>query len=410
MRDATDLLALYDDLSPDEQAALRDALGTDPALAARAARWRSLRAGVRAELSRDLPDRTLLVLHALADRPGDLNEEEQARLAEADLDGVLAKHPGLVAAVERIRADRAAFDAAWAEHTSPLAADEDRSPSERGGQAKRDRGAHRTASARRAESRPALTSDLRPASARPTRWAWRAAAMMAIVGFGALLTFLYVRDAGFQRIVAGEQTLVALADGSEVELAPGAILMIPREGADVDPRQARLMVGTALFDIARDPEAPFHVQTPNADVTVLGTTFSVEITDVQGDDATRVVLASGRVQVAPRETDEEAVTLEPGQSTEVVRFDAPSPPRATDVAADLEWTGQLYARELSAAEVARRIAQATGEEVEVDSAIAGEPVSGTFYLDDGAEAALRPLALTLGADLLRTADGFRLAK
>ncbi|MEM6328272.1 MAG: FecR domain-containing protein [Bacteroidota bacterium] len=399
MRDATDLLALSDDLSPDERAALREALGADPALAEAAVRWRSLRAGVRAGLSRDLPDRTLLVLHALADRPDALTEAEKARLGAADLDGVLSKHPGLVTAVARIRADRDAFDAAWAEHAhlgDPTEAEN----------------AERRAPRRRthAESRPAVLSDARPARARPSRWAWRAVATFAVVAFGALTTFLYLRDAGFQRVVAGEQTLVALADGSEVELAPGAILMIPREGSDEDPRQARLMTGTALFDIVRDPSAPFHVETPNADVTVLGTTFSVEITEVQDEDATRVTLASGRVQVAPRELDEQAVTLEPGQSTEVVRFDAPSTPRATDVAADLEWTGTLFARELSAAEVARRIGQATGLRVDVDAALAGEPVSGTFHLDDGAEMALRPLALTLGADLLRTPDGFRLAK
>ncbi|HIG75631.1 MAG TPA: hypothetical protein EYQ24_13950 [Bacteroidetes bacterium] len=391
MRDATDLLALYDDLSPDEQAALRDALGTDPALAEAAARWRSLRAGVRAELSRDLPDRALLVLHALADRPEDLSESDRQRLAAADLDGALAQHPGLVAAVERIRADRDAFDAIWQEHAdAPIR----REPRRRSA----------------APSRSAMAPAARPARSRPTRWAWRASALVVIVAFGALLTFLYNRDAGFQRIVAGEQTLVALADGSEVELAPGAVLMIPREGADVDPRQARLLTGAALFDIVRQPDAPFHVQTPNADVTVLGTTFSVEITEVQSEDATRVVLASGRVRVAPRELDEQAVTLAPGEATEVVRFDAPAAPRATDVAADLAWTGELYARELSAAEVARRIAQATGQRVEVDAAIAGEPVSGTFHLDEGAEAALRPLALALGADLLRTADGFRLAQ
>ncbi|MEM1054495.1 MAG: FecR domain-containing protein [Bacteroidota bacterium] len=403
MRDATDLLALYDDLSPDEQVALRDAIGTDPVLAEAAARWRSLRAGVRAELSRDLPDRSVLVLHALADRPDDITEADRARLANADLESALAAHPGLVAAVERIRADRDAFEAAWTEHAR-LGDSADRP-------AEVDRVARRGSSQRaRAASRSAVPSASRPARSRPTRWVWRAAAMMAVVGFGALLTFLYARDADFQRIAAGEQMLVALADGSEVELAPGAVLMIPRENSDVDPRQARLMTGTALFDIVRDPTAPFNVQTPNADVTVLGTTFSVEITEVQDEDATKVVLASGSVRVAPRAMAEQAVTLEPGQSTEVVRFDAPAAPRATDVAADLEWTGELYARELSAAEVARRIAQATGRKVEVDAVLAGEPVSGTFHLDEGAEAALRPLALTLGADLLRTAEGFRLAK
>ena len=390
MRDATDLL-FHDDLSPDEQAALREALDQNPALAQAAMRWRSLRVGVRAELARDLPDRTLLVLHALADRD-DLTESEQARLAEAEMDGVLAQHPGLVSAVRRIRADRDAFDAIWAEHTA------DTAPEPTPPRALRQPAADRSAAP------PARTAR------RPTRWAWRAAATVAVVGFGALMTFLYTRDAGFERIVAGEQVLVALADGSEVELAPGAVLMVPREGSDRDPRQARLMAGKALFDVVRQPEAPFHIQTPNADVTVLGTTFSVDVTEAQDQDATRVTLASGRVRVAPRALAEQAVTLAPGETTQVVRFEAPLTPKQTDVAADLAWTGTLYARELSAAEVARRIGQESGLRIQVAPDLAGEPISGTFHVEDGPEAALQTLALALDADLLRTVDGFRLAR
>ncbi|MEL6615734.1 MAG: FecR domain-containing protein, partial [Bacteroidota bacterium] len=227
--------------------------------------------------------------------------------------------------------------------------------------------------------------------------------------FAAVLTFLYGRDAGFERIVAEEARLVAFADGSEAKLAPGAVMMVPREGSDEDPRQARLLAGSALFDIERDPTQPFEVQTPNADVTVLGTTFGV---DVEGEGtATHVVLASGRVRVAPREQADAAVELEPGQATRVAGLDAPEAPSPTDVATDLAWTGTVYARELSAAEVARRISAATGRPVTVDAGLAGESVSGTFHTDEGAQPALRTLALALDADLLRTPnDGFRLAR
>ena len=53
MRDP-DALAFYDALPPDERAALDTALREQPALAEAFARWQSLRAGVRAELARDL--------------------------------------------------------------------------------------------------------------------------------------------------------------------------------------------------------------------------------------------------------------------------------------------------------------------------------------------------------------------
>ena len=186
--------------------------------------------------------------------------------------------------------------------------------------------------------------------------------------------------------------------------------MVPRESSDLDPRQARLLAGTALFDIERDPDAPFRGADAECRLTVLGTTFGVAIEDLGTSSATRVVLASGRVRVAPRAQPEKSVTLAPGEATRILALDAPSAPAPADVAADLAWTGTLYARELSAAEVARRIAQATGARVEVDAELAGEPVSGSFHTDEGAEPALRTLALALGADLLRTADGFRLAR
>ena len=388
MRDATDLLALYDDLSPDDEAVLRSALDDAPELRDAGAHWARLRGAVRAGLSRDLSDRDLLVLHALADDANLLTPEERTRLDASGVAEAVSRHPGLAAAVGRIRDDRDAFEAAWDQHASgetPM-----RAPLR----------------PERAASRPAAV----PARQRPTRWAWRATAIASVVFFGAVLTFLYGRDAGFERIVAKEQTTVALADGSEATLAPGSVLMVPRASGERDPRQARLMAGTVLFDIVRDPEAPFEVQTPNAEVTVLGTTFSVEVTEIQQKDATRVVLASGKVQLAPRAKPAEAVTLSPGEEAAVVRFDAPEAPRLTDVAADLAWTGTLYARELSAAEVARRIAQVTGARVIVDAELAGEPVSGTFHTDRGAEPALRTLTLALDADLLRTADGFRLAR
>lgn len=400
---------LYGALPPEERAALRAALDASPELRAAAADWDALGARLRADLDAALPDREALVLHALAAR-GEatrdaLTDADRARLEASGAAGAAARHPGIAAASRRIQADADLFGALWDEAAAAPASGEAAAPEAPA--ARRERGPARRLAA--AAPREAASGVRAPARQRPTRWLWRGASLAAVVAFGALLSFLYLRDAEFERVTAGDEgRLVAFADGSEARLASGAVMMVPREGAD-DARQARLVAGSALFSVERDPANPFEVQTPNADVTVLGTTFGVEITGEGA--ATRVVLASGSVRVAPREQPGEAVTLEPGQATRVAGLDTPEAPGATDVAADLAWTGTVYARELSAAEVARRISAATGREVTVDAALAGEPVSGAFSTADGIEAALRPLALALGADLLRTPDdGFRLAR
>ena len=98
---------------------------------------------------------------------------------------------------------------------------------------------------------------------------------------------------------------------------------MPVEGAE-DARQARLLGGRALFRIERDPSNPFEVTTQNAEVMVLGTTFTVETNDVE----TEVVLVSGVVTLAPRATPDAAVTLAPGQRSTVLALDAPSAARA----------------------------------------------------------------------------------
>ena len=383
-----DRLALYDALPPEERAALDAELADRPALAEAFARWRSLRADVRAELSASLPDRAVLVLYALAD--DDLlsgAEREQLEASRADLDAALAKHPGLAAAVRRIRADRAAFERAWAEAAAPPAADP--TPA--------------------APPRPARAAD-RPRAAAPTRgaqparagrWVSRSLAAVAVAGFVALLATVALRDAGWETVTASEVQTLAFADGSTVELAPGARIMVPEGGAE-DGREARLLAGQALFRVVRDEAEPFEVTTPNAEVTVLGTTFSVEATDVR----TQVVLASGAVTLAPRAKPDAAVRLAPGERAEVLALDAPSAPVPADLGTALAWTGTT-ARDTPAAVVAERLGWRFGVPVTVDPALADERVNGEFGAD-GLDDAVRLLAASLDARAVPDGDGFRI--
>ncbi|GAB5537485.1 MAG: hypothetical protein Rubg2KO_37340 [Rubricoccaceae bacterium] len=376
-----DALALYDTLSPDDRAALEDALKTDPELATAFQSWRSLRANVRRTLSETLPDRTLLVLHALADQDDVLTaaEHRQLEASQADIQTALDRHPALVAAVRRTRNDRDVFEAAWAEaavEVAPVLDTPARTPS-----------APARAGDREMEASPRV-----PASRRPSRWVWRSAAVAVIAAFAVLGTWMVQRDAGFDRIVAEADQTVVMPDGSVANLAAGSVLMVPT--ADREPRQARLKSGSALFQIVPDADAPFRLQTANADITVLGTTFGVEASEVQ----TEVALVAGSVSLAPRRQPDVAVRLQPGESSRVLAADPPSAPVPTTRADVLAWTGSVPTSGPAGA-VAERIGTQFGVSVAVDNALMGELVSGRFDQETTAYEALNVLALALGADV-----------
>lgn len=380
MSEPFEQLAIYETLSPSERAELDRVMQDNPALAEAFAGWNSLRASVRKELVRDLPDRTLLVLYALADEAEEdvLTAAEKHRLANArdELEGALERHPGLVDAVRRIRQDREAFNFAWSTHTS--------------------KNGHRTPIVETSDDRPQMQLvRQKPAS----RWVWRIAAMIAVVLCGTLMTYLVQRDAGFVTITASEQMAVEFPDGSMVELMEGSVLMMP-ESENV--REARLMAGNALFDIRHDESHPFIVESHNAVVTVLGTSFGMNVTEVE----TSVVLVSGSVSFSSNGHRDEPVLLEPGERSTVMALEVPEQPTAADVNASLEWTGDLFIRSEPMSRVAQRLSYAFDVSVEVASELANEVVSGTrFDREAGVEAALQELALALGAEITETPDG-----
>src|SRR5690606_807254 len=177
MSEPFDALALYDALPPEERAAVDRALRENPALAEAFRRWQSLRAAVRRDLARVLPDRTLLILYALSDEPPPaaphLAAADPARLGAGvgPLGEAMATHPGLVDAVRRIGADRDAFERAWAAHvpTNGKAPAPSVSPPVR------------------ASDRPAAPA-MRPVRRRSG--VWRVAAVVAVVAFGTVLAYL----------------------------------------------------------------------------------------------------------------------------------------------------------------------------------------------------------------------------
>lgn len=85
-----------------------------------------------------------------------------------------------------------------------------------------------------------------------------------------------------------------LADGSAVELKPGAEIEFDNQGP---VRRVALRRGEAHFEV-RKSERPFVVEAGSVTVRAVGTAFSVQL----GADDVEVVVTEGRVQVAREET------------------------------------------------------------------------------------------------------------
>ena len=398
MSEPFDLAAHDGALNPEERAALLQAASADPSLAHALEHWRAVRHAIAVELSAAAPADELILFHAIDSTLLDvLDEPERARLAAARpaLEEAFSRHPALADLAGRLGADAGSFEEVWARHTSEGEARE--------AHAGRPRLVH-------GSDRPAM----RKARITPLwRYAGRLAAVIALVSLAAIATVLLRRDAGMTRIVASEAMALDLADGSSVELAAGAELLVPRAAApepgsvsgdaiDNPPRYARLVAGNALFRVARAAEQ-FVVETPAASLTVLGTTFGVSATR-QGTD---VVLVSGLVEVSAR-SGGPAVRLSPGQASRVEAGRAPAPAASADIDEVLAWTGSIFVRAETLAAAAARLGAAHGVEVQVDSTLATEAVTGRFDRSAGAEANLRALALAVDARLEAANGGFRL--
>ena len=419
MDDLTRQLLFYDDLAPEEQRAARDALSDalaeDEDLARAAHRWQAARRRVAKRFREALPERRLLVLYALATDPdaqeaGEaLTREEERELASArpQIEAARDAHPALSDVIEQIRRERGAFEAAWDEH-APAAGPDD-AP-----------GSTAPSSDRRAADRSAATPAPGSASKRrlvhsestsfrAQRWGFRVAAAVALAAFAAVLFFVAQRDLNTATVTVAEgdaPRTVELADGSTARLMPGATLSYvdPETGAALD-RQATLEAGRAFFDIVSKKDG-FVLETPTAQVTVLGTRFGVRARET----ATRVVLAEGRVALASEAATGQPVTLRPGQASRVAAGARPATPtKVENLSEALAWTGKFFFRSTPARALADQLAAHYDRPVRVAPPLRGRAVTGTFDRDRPLLETLQTVATALGAQVDSLSEGYRLA-
>ncbi len=106
----------------------------------------------------------------------------------------------------------------------------------------------------------------------------------------------------------GKRSTLTLADGSEIWLNSGSVLEFPNK-FEKGSREVTLLSGEAYLDVAHDPQAPFHLNTPTISVQVLGTQFNISS---YNHENTAIVLVSGSVSLKDKVHDKE-IMIKPSE-------------------------------------------------------------------------------------------------
>lgn len=150
----------------------------------------------------------------------------------------------------------------------------------------RDAGLAHAGGAGLLETRQDVIWDKLPAG----RWIAVAACLLVAIG-STLFGGRYAAEEGWYTTGTGQVETVTLDDGTVVTLSARSSLETRYSGTR---REARLVQGTAYFDVSQNPDRPFTVTVADTSVTVTGTEFDIRL----GPDSVRVAVTEGSVEVA----------------------------------------------------------------------------------------------------------------
>ena len=150
-------------------------------------------------------------------------------------------------------------------------------------------------------------SAIRRASRKPAYRLWPGVTIALLVAITSVVLWLQpiVKTAPY-----GEQLAINFSDGSTVELNSGSIITYPRFFSG---HRTVSLQGEAYFDVF-ESDIPFIVQTFNAEVQVLGTTFNVKAWESGWRPESKVTLTSGSVRFTARHAPNQSQVIAPGQT------------------------------------------------------------------------------------------------
>lgn len=242
---------------------------------------------------------------------------------------------------------------------------------------------------------PIAANDPGVPSRRPLRWIGGGAVAAALV---AAVSLGVANRSDIYRVTTrpGEIRVIALDDGTKVELNGGTTMRFDRK----DARFAALDAGEAAFTVRHDEANPFRVTVGDAVFEDAGTVFNI----VRTKAATRIGVSEGKVIYNPQA---EAIALPAGRAL----ADDAQGLRVMDIApaAVASWRqGQLVYSNAPVTQVAEDAARSLGLTVQFTPQAQAMRFTGTLRLDRDPARFFAQAAPLMGLSAVRQGDAWLL--
>jgi ferric-dicitrate binding protein FerR (iron transport regulator) len=196
---------------------------------------------------------------------------------------------------------------------------------------------------------------------------------------------------------------LALPDGSMIHLNHNSKLAYRMK------KELRLiqLEGEAHFDVKRNVNRPFSIQTPSGKVEVLGTSFNVNARKYH--DFERVFVTDGKVAFSHR-TGDQTIFLSKGDLGVLDVNKQKLIKENTDASNDLAWkTGSINFENASIDEIKRVMMSVYNSSVSIDDSFRNRTVNVAFK-NQSLEEVLNVVALLLNGQLKKEGKNYRIEK
>ena len=163
----------------------------------------------------------------------------------------------------------------------------------------------------------------------------------------------------------GKSSVVALADGTLINLNAGSSLRYPN-GFKAEGNREVFLTGEAYFQVSHDAKRPFLVHTDDLEIEVLGTHFNVQA--YADEKNSNTLLVNGVVQVKQTANPEDAVVLKPGMQASYTQGSKSLEIASVNTAPYIAWVkGQLYFDQADFPQIARILERKFDVQIQVNN-------------------------------------------
>lgn len=217
-----------------------------------------------------------------------------------------------------------------------------------------------------------------------------ATAAVVLLCLSAWAVYVYMQPATLQTVsTLAETQVILLPDGSSVTLNHYSSLSYPEHFNSAN-REVQLN-GEAYFEVSKDKEHPFTVQTENVDVQVLGTHFNVDA--YRNNPEVKTTLLTGSVAVSNKRNSQRMV-LKPNEIAIYNKVEKKLTREALENTNDkIAWLhGEFIFDHLPLAEIARELSNSFGTTVHIaDTTLLNYHISARFRNGEDLETILSVL-------------------